>query len=369
MSFNHTILMGSALLFMACTSQPTQEPQSASMPMNTMLPMETFAIATSNPKVNLKLAGELKPYEQTQLFAKVNSYVKQIKVDIGDRVVAGQTLVVLEAPEIAAQLAQAKAKVQAQEALYIATKATYDRILKANETQGAVAKDAVDQIMARKLADASQLHAARANYQELKNIQDYLVIKAPFSGTITQRNIDLGAYVSPMQPAPLLVIENNEKLRLNVAIPEANTAYLKFGDSISFYVRSQPQEQYWAVISRKSGSLNTQLRTEKIEADVINKNHVLKPHMIAETSLTLQNQTPTFFVPKTAVVETAMGIYVIKIVQGKTQKLAVRKGRSLEDTIEIFGVLEPGDLLLKMANEEITEGMTMPSKNVTSTKK
>ncbi|MBA5791157.1 efflux RND transporter periplasmic adaptor subunit [Flavobacterium sp. xlx-214] len=329
--------------------------------MQAMNMMETISISKTNPEVKLKLAGELKPYEHTALFAKVNSYVKSIKVDIGDKVTAGQVLVVLEAPEIVSQIANAKAKVQAQEAVYLSTKATYDRMIKADETKGAVAKDALDQIKARKLADESQLQAARSAYNELRNINDYLVIKAPFSGTITNRNVDLGAYVGPMSKDPLLVVENNQKLRLNLSVPEANTSFINNGDTIKFYVRSKPQEMHMALVSRKSGSLDEKLRSEKIEADFINKNNVLKPYMVAETVIKLQNNVATFFIPKMALVESGMGLYVIKVENGKTKNIPVTKGRLMDDKVEVFGELNQGDHILKMASEEIVEGTTVPN--------
>lgn len=365
MQLKNIIPLAALLILSACNNNNKNDNKDAKPAMGTMNMMETIEISKSNPIVTLKLAGELKPDEQTELFAKVNSYVKQIRVDIGDKVVAGQTLVVLEAPEIVSQIANAKAKVQAQEAIYLSTKSTYDRMLKADETKGAVAKDAIDQIKARKLSDESQLAAARSAYNEIRNINDYLVIKAPFSGTITNRNIDLGAYVGPMSKTPLLVIENNQKLRLNLSVPEANTPYIKIGDTIRFYVRSQPQVKHIALVSRKSGSLDERLRSEKIEADFINKEKLLKPFMVAETSIPLQNSVATFFVPKMSVVESGMGTYVIRIEQGKTKNIPVSKGRMWEDKVEIFGELSEGDKILKMASEEITEGTDVPPKNQT----
>ena len=210
-----TILAASFIVLLTACNNETkeaakEEPKKGGMPgMGMMMnPWETVEISKSNPKVMLKLAGELKPDQQTALFAKVNSYVKSIRVDIGDKVSAGQVLAVLEAPEIQSQVASAKAKLEAQEAIYFSTKATYDRTMKANETQGAIAKDALDQIKARKLSDEAQLNAARSAYNEIKDINNYLVIKAPFSGTITDRNVDLGAYVGPMNKEPLLVVED-----------------------------------------------------------------------------------------------------------------------------------------------------------------
>lgn len=361
MQFKHIIPVVALILLSACNKNENKEAKPEAKGMEMMNMMETIEISKSNPLVPLKLAGELKPYEQTDLFAKVNSYVKQIRVDIGDKVTRGQILVVLEAPEIVSQIANAKAKVQAQEAIYLATKATYDRMLKADETKGAVAKDAIDQIKARKLSDESQLAAARSAYNEIRNINDYLVIRAPFSGTITNRTIDLGAYVGPMSKEPLLVIENNQKLRLNLSIPEASTPYVKLGDTIRFYVRSQPQVKHMALVSRKSGSLDVKFRSEKIEADFINQNNMLKPYMVAEANIPLQNILPTFFVPKMSVVESGMGIYVIVVENGKTKNIAVSKGRMMDDKIEVFGELTEGSKILKMASEEIVEGTKVPT--------
>ncbi len=358
------ITVSVVLLLTACNNDKKEEvpKDNNKSTMGMMNPWETVEVSKSNPTVFLRLAGELKPDQQTALFPKVNSYVKNIRVDIGDHVSAGQVLVVLEAPEIQSQVATTKAKLEAQEAIYFATKATYDRTMKANETKGAIAKDALDQIKARKLSDESNLNAARSAYNEIKNINNYLVIKAPFSGTITDRNVDLGAYVSPMNKEPLLVIENNQKLRLNLSVPEANTTYIKLGDTIHFYVRSQPQQKHMARVSRKSGSLNQKLRSEKIEVDFLNKNNILKPHMIAETTISLKNNEPTFFVPKSAVVESGMGVYIIRIENGKTKNVPVSKGRVMPDQVEVFGEINLGDKILKMASEEVIEGTVVPIK-------
>lgn len=366
------IIFAAALTLVACNNdknesskeEPKKEGGMSGMGgMGMMMnPWETVELSKSNPKVMLKLAGELKPYQQTALFAKVNSYVKSIRVDIGDRVSAGQVLAVLEAPEIQSQVASAKAKLEAQEAIYFSTKATYERTMKANETQGAIAKDALDQIKARKLSDEAQLNAAKSAYNELKDVNNYLVIKAPFSGTITDRNVDLGAYVGPMNKEPLFVVENNQKLRLNLSIPEANTPYIKLSDTIRFHVRSQPQQKHIALVSRKSGSLDLKLRSEKVEADFANRNNVLKPYMIAETSIPLQNTEPTFFVPKTAVVESGMGVYVIIVENGKTRNVPVSKGRVMPEQVEVFGELYQGEKILKMGSEEIQEGTEVPNK-------
>ncbi|WET51468.1 efflux RND transporter periplasmic adaptor subunit [Chryseobacterium indologenes] len=351
----YTAVILSLLIIPASCSKEKSETKQETKPMM-MANMETIAIKKSNPKVELKLPGELIPDQETSLFAKVQSYVKKINVDIGSHVSAGQVLMVLEAPEIQSQAANAKAKWQAQEAIYASTKSSYNRMYKANETKGAIARDALDQITARKLSDEAQVNAARSAYRELQDINRYLVIRAPFSGVITERNVDLGAYVGPMGGTPLMVIQNTSKLRLSLSVSEANVPYLNVGDTISFRVHALPEKNFKARISRKSGSLDLKLRSEKIEADFINYSKELKPFMIAESMIPLQNKEATFFIPRSALVESNMGIYIIKKENGKAKFISVKKGRILNDTIEVFGELTEGDQIIKKGSEEIVEG-------------
>ena len=117
MQLKNIIPLAALLILSACNNNNKNDNKDAKPAMGMMNMMETIEISKSNPLVTLKLPGELKPYEQTELFAKVNSYVKQIRVDIGDKVIAGQTMVVLEAPEIASQTAKATPIVEAHAAL------------------------------------------------------------------------------------------------------------------------------------------------------------------------------------------------------------------------------------------------------------
>ncbi|AFD05212.1 efflux RND transporter periplasmic adaptor subunit [Solitalea canadensis] len=355
------VLLAATFISSACSNdKPSAKNNQEAKPM--MNNFETIELKKDNPLVKLKLAGTLEADQETELYAKVNSYVQKINVDIGSTVTAGQVLIVLEAPEIQSQLASAKSKWMAQEAIYRATKSNYDRMFKANETEGAVAKDALDQITAKKLADEAQLASAKSVYLELQSIQNYLTIRAPFSGVITDRNVDLGAYVSPMGKGadkPLLVIQNVNKLRLSLSVPEANTPYLHLGDTVKFRVRSIPQKMYMAKITRKTGALDSKLRSEKIEADFINMNNTLKPLMVAEATIPLKNTEPTFFVPKTALLDANMGMYIIRVENGKTKKVPVTRGRMMADKVEVFGELMEGEQILVKGSEEIEDGTSI----------
>lgn len=357
----YTMAIGLLALFNACSSankkDETAKP-AMMMPMN----METIKLQKMNPSVQVRIPGELIADQEVEIYAKVSSYAKTLRVDVGSQVKQGDVLMTLEAPEINSQLASALSKLKAQEAIYIATKATYERVLRANETEGAVARDAVDQITAKKLADEAQLEAARSAYNEVKSIENYLVIRAPFNGVVTQRSVDVGAYVGPAgkgSQMPLLVVQKDSELRLILAVPEAHTPYVQKGDTVTFVAKAIPQTIFSGKVIRKSGALDTKLRAEQVEVDINNKDKQLLPRMVVDATLSLKAKEASFFVPKSAVVDSNMGIYVMQIVDGKTKKTSVRKGRNHGMMVEIFGNLEEGNTLLKVVGEETKEGMEM----------
>ncbi|KZE80953.1 efflux RND transporter periplasmic adaptor subunit [Myroides marinus] len=315
--------------------------------------METISLELMNPDVPLQLPGELRADQRTEIFAKVNSYVTDLKVDIGSVVKKGQVLMILDAPEIQAQVASAQSKWKAQEAIYVSSKATYDRTMKANQTEGAIAPDYLEQVTARMLADKAQVASAKSAYEETRNIDQYLVIRAPFDGVVTDRQVDKGAYVGPMSKLPLLTVEDTRTLRLNLSISEANTPYVKEGDIVKFKVRTLPQKEFTGVVTRKAGSLDLKLRSEQIQADINNAEHLLKPNMIADATVNLKGAEPSFFVPKSALVDSNLGMYVIEVKNGTAYHRKVAKGRVNGMMIEVIGELTAGSKILKMATEEI----------------
>jgi membrane fusion protein (multidrug efflux system) len=319
----------------------------------------TFKLATEKLSTALQLPGELSAYQQVDLYAKVSSFVKSLNADIGSQVTKGQLLMTLEAPEMTSQLAAAKSKLKSQEAMYTASKANYDRLFETSKTPGTISKNDLDQAIARRNSDQAQLEAARAAFQEVGTIRNYLEIHAPFNGIITARNVDLGAYVGPSgkgSDLPLFTLQDQKKLRLAISIPEVYTGYLKDGHAVTFSVRSVPGQTFSAKVKRLSGALDMRLRSERVEIDVPNADKRLLPGMIAEVNIPLPANASTFVVPKNALMDTSEGIYVIKVENSKAVKVPVKKGRESDDKVEIFGQLNAGNELVAQPSEEMKDG-------------
>ncbi len=340
-------------------SEEEQQEQAVETPTVDLVPVTKGKLSNS-----IAIPGELIPYQQVDLYAKVNSYVKKLLVDIGSEVHAGQLLVVLEAPEINSQLAGAQSRIKQYEAVYYASKATYDRLVNTSKTPGTISLNDLEQAEAKKNADMANVESAKSALKEVSANLAYLEIRAPFDGVITSRNVNLGAYVGPGGKGsdPLFTLQDQKRLRLVVSIPENSTGFLSNKSEVNFTVKALPNQKFTAQVKRMAGALDEKLRAERLEMDVYNKDKKLLPHMFAEVNVPLPAGDSTFVVPKTAVVTSTEKVFVVKVVNHKAQWVDVKKGFTSGDMIEIYGNLSPDEKLVKVASDEIRDGSTVKDK-------
>ena len=351
-------LLGSALLAGCGGGKDTSDNQKDSTAV--VPPVATFPLQKGMLSSNLTVPGELIAWQQVDLYAKVNSFVKSLPVDIGSEVRTGDLLAVMEAPELTSQLDAAKSRVMSLQAVYLADKATYNRLYETSLTPGTVSQNDLDQAAAKQSSDSAQVEAARFALREVEDTRDYLVLRAPFTGVISARNVNPGAYVGPSgkgSELPLFTLQEQSLLRLAVSIPEVYTGYLNGKDKVEFTVRALPNQRFYARVRRLAGAVDERLRSERIEMDVQNDDKKLLPGMVAEVVVPLPANDSTFVVPKSAVVNSTEAVFVVKVVDGKAQWITVKTGREAGGLIEIFGNLNEGDSLLLTATDEVRDGM------------
>jgi membrane fusion protein, multidrug efflux system len=365
-----TVTAGLVLALQSCKSS-NGEPAEHKVDAAAAAPAATEVVTLQKAHLSsaLQIPGELIAYQQVDLYAKENSFVRKLYVDVGSEVKAGQLLVSMEAPELGSALAAADSRLKSQQAIYIASKANYDRLLETSKTPGTVSQNDLDQAQAKMNSDFAQLDAARASYKEVGNRRDYLEIRAPFNGVITSRNANPGAYVGPSGKGsefPLFTLQEQKKLRLVIFVPEAFSGYLKQNDNVSFNVNAFPNQKFTAAVKRLAGALDVKLRAQRIEMDVINEKKTLLPGMVASVNIPLSTKDSNLVVPKTAVVNSQERQFVIKVVNGKAVWVDVKKGREVDGKVEIFGDLTPGDMIVKQGSEEVRDGGAVNAKEAGS---
>jgi len=339
----------------AC-STPSKDASTAqaSAPATPAVPVvEVLALAPPQSQARtVRLPGELLPREHVSLRAKISGYVRRLPVDIGSRVKKGQVLVVLEAPEAQARLAGAASAQQAAQARYQSSLDTYQRVAQASGTAGVIAASEVARTRNQMLADKSGVATARAMLRAVQDENQYLTVRAPFSGVVAKRFVDVGALVGSGD-APLLELEDNAVLRLNVAVPEAAAGNTLEKEQVSFTVKAFPGQPRTAHRSRQTQSLDVDTRSETWQFDVPNPDGALKPGMFADVQLQLSRQKPSFAVPFPTAVTTQERSFVIRVHRGRTEWVDVSKGISLAEQVEVFGKLMPGDTLVRRGSEEL----------------
>ena len=294
-----------------------------------------------------RLPGELQPYLSVDLYPKVSGILRWIGVDRGSEVKQGQPLARLWAPELKAQRDEAEAKL-------LSDTLTYENLKNAAATPGVVAPNDLD--VAQKTVEAD-----RARVQSFRKMEEYLLIVAPFDGRITERHAHPGALLGPAQAAsavnhPMLRLEQVARLRLMVPVPEQYTGGIREGMQASFTVPAYPGEMFTGVIRRIARSIDMKTRTMPVELDVDNTSRRLAPGMFPEVQWEIHRLYPTFFVPLGAVVTTTEQTFVIRVNNNKAEWVAVKRGESLENVVEVFGDLKEDDQIVLRATDELRAG-------------
>lgn len=347
-----------ALGIAVLTGCQNDKPSPAAAPANALDTVPVFVIHDTNVTKDIELPAELLPHEQAALFARVQGYIKDLKVDMGDRVRQGQTLAIIEAPELQTKNAEFQASLQAAKAKYMSSADVYQRLSRAAQakTPGIVAPVDLERSRNQYLADSASFEASRQLARSYKEVAGYLVLTAPFDGVVTARNADRGTLVGNNQA--ILTVQQNSKLRLRVAVPEIYVASGAVSKTAAFRVDAYPNKLFQATLTRKSESIDPQTRTELWEYVFDNRNHELKTGSFAYVKVGLQRTGNSFVLPPTAIVTNQERKFVIKVKDGKATWVDVRQGMSTDKGIEVFGGLSNNDTLVVRGTDERKPGST-----------
>jgi RND family efflux transporter MFP subunit len=395
------LVAGAALLFWRWTIHSSSEADDPSHPITASgdTPAAFTRVERRSFDNALTIAGEFKPFQDVDVHAKVAGYIRKIYVDVGDRVKEGQTLAVLEIPELAAQLAGADAAVRrAQEEIrraqsdveraqstHAAAHSAYARLKQAAESRaGLVAQQEVDDSQAKDLETEAQVSSARAalssaqqqlqvaqaNQQQFAALSNYSHIVAPFAGVVTNRYADTGALIqagtsSSTQALPVVRLAQTSKLRLVLAIPESVAAQIHLGDPVRVRVQAL-QQDIEGKVSRFADSLDRQTRTMETEIDFDNRDGHLIPGMYAETRLSLREKKDALTIPLEAVTRNGNDATVLAVnAQNIVEERHVRLGLEDEKRVEIISGLTDGDRVIIGNRSEFHNGQKIQPKDVT----
>ena len=342
-------------------------------------PSVSVATARSGFIANqLTVAGVFQPYQEVDVHGKVSGYIRRIYVDIGDRVHQGQTLAVLEVPELQAEVAGAQAgvtqtqqnilrlenEVSRERAGYAAVHASYARLKQASEQQpGLVAAQELDDALAKDQAAASQVDAAksavaaaqgqlgvsRAATLRVSSMEKYATITAPYTGVVTMRYADTGALIPAGTAEGLnqavLRLAQSDVLRLRMPIPERDVPLVHIGSVVSVHVQATGQ-QFPGKVVRFTRDVSNSTRTMLTEVDIVNPDLTLTPGMYADVTFNLEQKNQALLVPASAIIQGEQPSVMLVDSSNSVVKRPVGLGIAGSNDQEITSGLQPGDRVI-----------------------
>ncbi len=318
----------------------------------------------------LALPGTVRPLEETKIYARVTGYVRTWKVDIGDRVTAGQVLAEIDTPEVDAQLSQARAQLAVARAAVTQAKAQRD-YSKSSSTRTAgladqqlVSKAQVEQTQAQAQTDEamvtsanSNVAAQEANVRRLLDLQAFAKVVAPFAGTVTQRSVDRGALVRDGATTPMFTVVATDPVRIFIDVPQSVAPSIKPDTSATVTVREYAGRKFEGKVTRSAGALDPDLHTMSTEVQVPNSDGALLAGMYVQVAINLSVPHRVLELPATALYNDAQGLRVATVdAQNKVKFVPITIERDTGATVQIATGLTGDEKVIKIVVPSLLDG-------------
>jgi RND family efflux transporter MFP subunit len=313
---------------------------------------------TGENKSSLDLPGRLEAYSRAPIYARVSGFLKAWYVDIGAPVKAGQLLAEIEAPDLDQQLLQARAALasaQAGEALALVTAQRWQTLGGTNT----VAKQTVDEKTGDLTVKQALSKAAKANVDRLEVLADFKRLTAPFDGTVTTRNTDVGALINADSSAglALFVISDTRKLRVTVSIPQNYVPAVKINTKVQITVPEYPGKVYYGVVDASARSVDPQSGTTRMQLVVDNSAGELMPGAFANTRIELPPTVQALTIPAVALIFDQKGMHVATMdANNKVVLKTVTIGRDLGQIVEIATGIAATDRIIDSPPDGLADG-------------
>lgn len=294
------------------------------------------------------LPGDLRPYQEATVYAKVSGYLKRMTVDRGDRVKRGQPVAILEIPEREREYRRAEADMEMKKKSFqrFADIRTHDRDL--------IPLEEVEQAR-------TDFEMAKAQRDELAVMMAYATVRAPFDGTVTTRHVHPGALVqagttSQSQATPIVTVVDLSRLRITVAVPESDVAWISRQTAVRMTIDARADETYAGTVTRYAAALDAKSRTMPTEIEIGNPKGLLYPGMYAHVSFTLESLTNRMTVPRQAVHPDAGTQQVLIVEDGRVKAVPIRAGYQDATVVEVLDGLNGTEQVIVQGQNRVRSG-------------
>jgi RND family efflux transporter MFP subunit len=337
----------------SATPQVLQSPSSAEMTVSVVHPEKVSSAVT------VDLPGQLQAYTDAPIFAQTSGYLKAWHFDIGAKVKANDILAEIDTPEVDQELAQARAQLQVAQSALQLSQVTYQR----NQdlfNRRVIAPQDLDTSADTYYENQATAAADEANIDRLNALEAFKLVRAPFDGIVTARDIDLGAYVAAGSGTQLFRVARTSPLRIYVNVPQESAQLVKIGVEGDLTLPEYPGRTFPAHVTNAAGAVDPTARSLLTELQIPNETGQLLPGAYAQVSLRLNGDRGLVTIPSNAWLFQRAGATVgVVHPDGKVEIRKVTIYLNLGDKLEISQGLSDSDQVIVNPSDGLADGMNV----------
>lgn len=314
-------------LLIACNNQEKKLNKKSAVSIEKIQTVEVVNPQQRSFTAEVLITGTAQPNQAVMLYAMESGVLSQIRKDIGDKVRQGETIALLENPELVQQQIKLKAELKGKQSIYERLKSVYEKT------------PALTTIQTVEDTESAYL-SAKASLAAINNRLAYLTIKAPFSGTITKRYVDKGSLLqsglNQTNPQALVEIQETNPIRLTLQIPESDVEAIKIGMDVQVSFPELSGGMYNAKITRKSDALDPNSKTMQVEIDLENTNGKIITGMYAKVVLQIGSRDNILSLPIITKIRYQNEDYLYVVKDNVVWRVPVKFGLSDKNYFEVL---------------------------------
>jgi RND family efflux transporter MFP subunit len=349
-----TGLLGIGMIPRLQTQKANADIPKDSRPIVNVIPATRTSAASE-----ISLPGTLLPYMEAPIYARTNGYVRKWYVDIGAKVNEGQVLAEIDTPEVDRELKQAIANREQVIAHLALDRTTADRWKGLLDRKG-VSQQEVDEKVGAYEARKADYAAADANVQRLQETKQFQRVVAPFAGTITARNVDVGQLInagSSQTSGWMYKLAKLGTLRLYVNVPQNAMRLIQAGLPVNVMLQEFPGKPFPGKVVRTAGALDPESKTLLTEVQVPNDKGELLSGLYASVRFKVEQPTPNIVLPSNTLIMRADGPQVATVADNVIHIRKVTLGRDFGQQIEVIAGLEEKEQIVTNPPDFLREGV------------
>jgi membrane fusion protein (multidrug efflux system) len=351
MSFRRPVAASLLLLAFLLLTQPGTDAQERSLPS-----VRAATIRTGTVVRSIEAAGALKPWRDVTMASQVAGTVTVVRCHTGQWVAKGNVLVELDDELARVTVQETTAAVERADAQLRQTTTDLERAEQLLETAD-ISEAEFELLSLRRTEASAAVAAAQAQLKRAQRALRDTRIRAPFAGSVAQRFVEVGTWITPGQPVARVV--DLSRMKADFGIPQQRTPELSVGMTAKLIVDLYPGVEFPAQVYRVGVVADPASGQFPVEVSVSQSSaHPLRPGMAVRLNLDTQTRGDAVLVPKEAVIDRGGNSHVLVV--DRSQRVRLRRvelGSSSGGFRELVsGNLKPGDVVVTAGKENVADG-------------